>query len=108
MGLKWKSQKHDSDMTFRTNQKQNIQLSRTQRDNWRIRKDKKCCKTKQRPNTKPHKQWEQLQLINIYIHNVHALNETIIPSCFHFLMQNIEQSRGLGCVSRWSYANASQ
>ena len=33
---------------------------------------------------------------NIYILNVAALDETIIPSCLHFSMQNIEQSRGLG------------
>ena len=35
-------------------------------------------------------------LCNIYILNVAALDETIIPSCLHFSMQNIEQSRGLG------------
>ena len=33
-------------------------------------------------------------LLNIYILHVAALDETIIPSCLHFSMQNIEQSRG--------------
>ena len=28
--------------------------------------------------------------LNIYILNVAALDETIIPSCLHFSMQNIE------------------
>ena len=74
-------------MTFRTNQ--NNQLSLTQRDDWRIRNDTKYCKTKQRPNTNPHKQWEQHKTINIYIPNVATLDETIIPYCFHFSMQNI-------------------
>ena len=38
----------------------------------------------------------------IDILNVAALDETIIPSCLHFSMQNIEQSRGLGRAFRWS------
>ena len=45
---------------------------------------------------------------NIYIHNVAALDETIIPSCLHFSMQNIEQSRGLCRASRWSNVNVNQ
>ena len=45
---------------------------------------------------------------NIYILNVAALDETIIPSCLHFSMQNIEQSRGLGRASRWSNVNVNQ
>ena len=36
----------------------------------------------------------------IYILNVAALDKTIIPSCLHFSMQNIGQSRGLGRASR--------
>ena len=47
-------------------------------------------------------------LLNIYILNVAALDETIIPSCLHFSMQNIEQSRGLGRASRWSNVNVNQ
>ena len=47
-------------------------------------------------------------LHNIYILNVAALDETIIPSCLHFSMQNIEQSRGLGRASRWSNVNVNQ
>ena len=43
--------------------------------------------------------------IYIKILNVAALDETIIPSCLHFSMQNIEQSRGLGRASRWSNVN---
>ena len=38
----------------------------------------------------------------IYILSVAALDETIIPSCLHFSMQDIEQSHGLDCVSRLS------
>ena len=45
---------------------------------------------------------------NIYILNVAALDETIIPSCLHFSMQNIEQSRGLDRASRWSNINVNQ
>ena len=45
---------------------------------------------------------------NIYILNVAALDETIIPSCLHFSMQNIGQSRGLGRASRWSNVNVNQ
>ena len=45
---------------------------------------------------------------NIYILNVAALDETIIPSCLHFSMQNIEQSRGLCRASRWSNVNVNQ
>ena len=45
---------------------------------------------------------------NIYILNVATLDETIIPSCLHFSMQNIEQSRGLGRASRWSNVNVNQ
>ena len=44
----------------------------------------------------------------IYILNVAALDETIIPSCLHFSMQNIEQSRGLGRASRRSNVNVNQ
>ena len=44
----------------------------------------------------------------IYILNVAALDETIIPSCLHFSMQNIDQSRGLGRASRWSNVNVNQ
>ena len=44
----------------------------------------------------------------IYILNVATLDETIIPSCLHFSMQNIEQSRGLGRASRWSNVNVNQ
>ena len=43
--------------------------------------------------------------LNIYILNVAALDETIIPSYLHFAMQNIEQSRGLCRASRWSNVN---
>ena len=43
---------------------------------------------------------DPLSSINIYILNVAALDETIIPSCLHFSMQNIEQSHGLGRASR--------
>ena len=46
--------------------------------------------------------------INIYILNVAALDETIIPSRLHFSMQNIEQSRGLGRASRWSNVNVNE
>ena len=49
-----------------------------------------------------------IHLINIYILNVAALDKTIIPSCLHFSMQNIEQSRGLGRASRWSNVNVNQ
>ena len=43
----------------------------------------------------------QYQTISyIYILNVAALDETIIPNCLHFSVQNIEQSRGLGRASR--------
>ena len=47
---------------------------------------------------------------HIYILNVAALlvDETIIPSCLHFSMQNIEQSHGLGRASRWSNVNVNQ
>ena len=45
---------------------------------------------------------------NIYILNVAALDETIIPSYLHFSMQNIEQSRGLCRASRWSNVNVDQ
>ena len=45
---------------------------------------------------------------NIYILNVAALDETIIPSCLYFSMQNIEQSGGLGRASRWSNVNVNQ
>ena len=41
----------------------------------------------------------------IYILNIAALDETLIPSCLHFSMQNIEQSLGLGRASRWSNVN---
>ena len=44
----------------------------------------------------------------IYILNVAALDETLIPSCLHFSMQNIEQSRGLCRASRWSNVNVNQ
>ena len=47
-------------------------------------------------------------LIDIYIPNVTALHETMIPSCLHFSMQNIEQSRCLGRASMWSYVNVNQ
>ena len=47
-------------------------------------------------------------LLYINILNVAALDETIIPSCLHFSMQNIEQSRGLRRASRWSNVNANQ
>ena len=47
-------------------------------------------------------------ILNIYILNVAALDETISPSCLHFSMQNIEQSRGLGRASRWSNVNVNQ
>ena len=46
--------------------------------------------------------------IYIYILNVAALDETIIPSSMHFSMQNIEHSRGLGRASRWSNVNVNQ
>ena len=45
---------------------------------------------------------------NIYILIVAALDETIIPSCLHFLMHNIEWSRGLGRASGWSNVNVNQ
>ena len=41
----------------------------------------------------------------IYILNVASLYETIIPSCLHSSMQNIEQSLGLCRASRWSNVN---
>ena len=47
-------------------------------------------------------------LYNIYILNVAALDETIIPSCLHFSMQNIEQSRCVGRASGWSNVNVNQ
>ena len=43
--------------------------------------------------------------VYIYILNVATLDETIIPSCLHFSMQNIEPSRGLCRASRWSNVN---
>ena len=43
-----------------------------------------------------------------YIYIVAAIDETIIPSCLHFSMQNIEQSRGLGRASGMSNVNANQ
>ena len=46
--------------------------------------------------------------VNIYILNVTALDETIIPNCLHFSMQNIEQSHGLGRASMWSNVNVNQ
>ena len=46
--------------------------------------------------------------MNIYTLNVAALDETIIPRCLNFSMQNIEQSLGLGRASRWSNVNVSQ
>ena len=49
-----------------------------------------------------------LSRTNIYILNVAALDETLILSCLHFSMQNIEQSRGLGRASRWSNVNVNQ
>ena len=49
-----------------------------------------------------------IALHNIYILNVAALDETVITSCLHFLMQNIEHSRGLGRASRWSNVNVNQ
>ena len=50
----------------------------------------------------------EISTAHIYILNVAALDETIIPSCLHFSMQNIEQSHGLGCASRWSNVNVNQ
>ena len=47
-------------------------------------------------------------LVNIYILIVAALDETIIPSCLHFSMQNIEQSRGLCRASGWNNVNVNQ
>ena len=44
----------------------------------------------------------------IYILNVAALDETIIPNGLHFSMQNIEQLRGLGRASRRSNVNINQ
>ena len=44
----------------------------------------------------------------IYILNVASLYETIIPSCLHSSMQNIEQSLGLCRASRWSNVNVNQ
>ena len=55
--------------------------------------------------------WMMIWLIwvhNIYILNVAALDETIIPNCLHFSMQKIEQSRGLGRASSWSNVNVNQ
>ena len=49
-----------------------------------------------------------ISIIYIYILNVAALDETIIPSCLHFSMQNIEQSRGLCRASRKSNVNVNQ
>ena len=46
--------------------------------------------------------------MNIYILIVAAIDETIIPSCLHFSMQNIEQSRGLGRASGLSNVNVNQ
>ena len=51
---------------------------------------------------------QNIHVAYIYILNVAALDETIIPSCLHFSMQNIEQSRGLGRASRWSNVNVNQ
>ena len=45
---------------------------------------------------------------NIYILIVAAIDETIIPSCLHFSMQNIEQSRGLGRASGLNSVNVNQ
>ena len=47
-------------------------------------------------------------LMGIYILNVAALDETILPSCLYFSMQNIEQSRGLGRATRSSNVNVNQ
>ena len=55
-----------------------------------------------------YKMCESWFTVNIYILNVATLDETIIPSCLHFSMQNIEQSRGLGRASRWSNVNVNQ
>ena len=49
-----------------------------------------------------------MYLVYIYILNAAALYETIILSCLHFSMQNIEKSRGLGRVSMWGNVNVSQ
>ena len=49
-----------------------------------------------------------LILNNIYILNEAAFDETIIPSCLHFSMQNIEQSGGVGRASRSSSDNINQ
>ena len=46
--------------------------------------------------------------LNIYILIVAAIDEAIIPSCLHFSMQNIEQSRGLGSASGLSNVNVNQ
>ena len=45
---------------------------------------------------------------NIYILNVAALDETIILSCLHFSMQNIEQSRGQCRASKLCNVNVNQ
>ena len=52
--------------------------------------------------------WSPLVKANIYILNLAALNETIIPSYLHFSMQNIELSHDLGHASRWSNVNIKQ
>ena len=44
----------------------------------------------------------------IYILNAAALDETIILSCLHFSMQNIEQPHGLGRASWRSNINVNQ
>ena len=51
---------------------------------------------------------KDVTIIYIYILNVAALDETIIPSYLHFSMQNIEQSRGLFRASKWSNVNVNQ
>ena len=44
----------------------------------------------------------------IYILSVVALDETNIPGCLHFSMQNIEMSCDLDCAFRQSNVNVSQ
>ena len=53
---------------------------------------------KQGPNTNP----------NIYILGVAALHESIISSCLHFSMQNIEMSCDLDYASSRSNVNVNQ
>ena len=52
--------------------------------------------------------FQKLYQCNIYILSEVALDETNIPGCLHFSVQNIEMSCDLDRSSMWSKVNVSQ